>query len=319
VAVTPLTGAPSDGRHRRRWTELAIALVLAVASVSCSGDPSDTATAPATSAPVSAGAEAPVATTLPDITEVPAPEPVDDEAFGWFVHPAPSGGQLLFGVLRSSAPLPHPAVLLVHASAGLTVDSVTFGEALAARGLDVVIGCWFASDPPPDLAPQVIPCGDAPPFRGVVDAAVPDLDALVEASHDALGADGELAILGTSRGAALAALRATRGAREPVVLVSGPYEGWNLVDDPPRAEVDVVARVARTAAPALIAHGTDDLAVPVSQAEHLETALRAHGTDVEAAYYAAGHNLFGDPAVADDLVPRLHRFLCTRLTCAPAT
>jgi dienelactone hydrolase len=296
-----------------------LGVAIAVSVAACSSDDSaGRAAQPNRSVPSSTSTPV-TTTTAPDISAVPTPANVDDQSFAWYVHPAPAGGNLLFGVLRSSAPMPHPVMLLVHASAGLTVDSVMFAEQLAAQGFDVVIGCWFASDPPPDLAPLVIPCGDAPAFHGVVDDAVPALDALVEATHDALGADREVAILGTSRGAALAALRATSGAGEPVVLLSGPYEGWNGIDDPPRGEVDVVARAAGIAAPVLLVHGTEDLAVPVSQAEHLEAALRDRGADVEAVYYPAGHNLLGEPGVGDDVVARLREFVCARSTCAPAT
>jgi dienelactone hydrolase len=312
----------SKGADRRRRQRVGAALVAGVAlaglAAGCDGGSADPSAGRDTPPTASTTPAPPPTTNAPDITPVPRPDNVDDEAFAWFVHPAPSGGALLFGVLRSSAPMPHPVVLLVHASAGLTVDSVAFGEELAALGFDVVIGCWFASDPTPDLAPQVIPCGDAPPFRGVVDAAVPDLASLVEASRDALGSDREVAILGTSRGAALAALRATGGAREPIVLLSGPYEGWNLLDDPPRAEVNVVERAGGVVAPVLIAHGVEDLAVPVSQAEHFEAVLRGQGADVDAVYYPTGHNLLGAPAVGDDLVDRIRTFLCARLTCSPA-
>ena len=48
---------------------------------------------------------------------------------------------------------------------------------------------------------------------------------LVEAAHHALGPDRDLAILGTSRGAAISALRGTGGTTEPLVLLSGLYEG----------------------------------------------------------------------------------------------
>jgi dienelactone hydrolase len=256
-------------------------------------------------------------TAVPDIVEVPRPENVGDERFVWFTHPASGGHSVLMGVLRSAAPLPHPAMLVVHSSVGLAVDNIRFAEELAARGFDVVIGCWFAPHITPDIEGQVIPCTDAPPYQGVVDAAVPDLDALVEAARHALGPDRDLAILGASRGAGIAALRATTGAPEPLVLVSGLYEGWNAIGSPPGNEANVVERAAGVRAPIVMFHGIADGAVPVVQAEHLEAALRAAGVEVDAAYYeGAGHNLLGIPDVHTDVLERFDAFLCARFTCA---
>lgn len=72
---------------------------------------------------------------------------------------------------------------------------------------------------------MTIPCVDGPPFKSVVDAAVLDLDSLAEAAHDALAVFEPLVVVGFSRGAGIAALRASWARAEPVVLVSGMYEG----------------------------------------------------------------------------------------------
>ena len=174
------------------------------------------------------------------------------------------------------------------------------------------MGCWFASIDVSDPLNIAIPCADAPAFKGVVDAAVPDLDSLVEATHHALGASTPLVIVGFSRGGGITALRASEGQPEPVVLVSGLFEGWNGIgSDVPGGEVNVVERVDGWRAPTLILHGTADAAVPVVQAQHLEAALRAHGVDVAAHYYeGAGHNLDGDPAVGTDLEDQITQFVC---------
>ena len=152
---------------------------------------------------------------------------------------------------------------------------------------------------------------------GVVDAAVPDLDALVDAAYDVLGASTPLAIVGFSRGAGIAALRASEGRREPVILVSGKYEGWSTLGAVPGGEVNVLERIAGWKPPALVLHGTADGAIPVSQAHNFETALLAAGATVESHYYeGSGHNLAGDLAVHADLQGRITTFLCDRLACA---
>ncbi len=300
-----------------------VALVaLAAVATACGGEgsgprsavPSSPTTPPASTVPPAT----PPVTTAPDIGEVPRPASVADTTFRWYVHPAGNAVQVLLGVRRQAGPGAHPGILLVPASGGLNTDYVAFADRFAARGFDVAVGCWFASVDVSDPQSIVIPCTDAPAFKGVVDAAVPDLDSLVEAAHHALGTSTPLALVGFSRGGGIAALRASRGQPELVVLVSGLFEGWNGIgSNVPGGEVNVVERVDGWRAPTLLLHGTNDAAVPVVQAQHLEAALRAHGVDVAAHYYeGAGHNLDGDPAVGADLDARITQFLCARLACA---
>lgn len=288
----------------RRWRN-AVCLAIVVTATACST--SDRTTS----------APEPTTTSVPDITPVPPPEHAGDAGFQWFVHPAANGAHVLLGVYRRPGAEPRPGVLLVHASAGLNTDYLTFARQLGDAGFDVVVGCWFATVEQTSDQGITIPCTDAPPYKGVVDDAVPDLDALVEGAHDALGSSTPLAIMGFSRGAGIAALRATTGRPEPVVLVSGMFEGWNGIGSTvPGGEVDVVERVDGWHAPTLILHGTGDGAVPVSQAQNLERALRDRGVDVDAHYFeGAGHNLSGDPR-APDFDARIVEFLCARLGCA---
>ena len=222
---------------------------------------------------------------------------------------------MLLGVRRQAGSGAHPGILLVPASGGLNTDYVDFADTLVARGFDVAVGCWFATVDVPDPEHLSIPCVDAPAFKGVVDTAVPDLDSLVEAAHHALGSSTPLALVGFSRGGGIVALRAAGGAPEPVVLVSGLVEGWNGIGSVvPGGEVNVVERVDAWQAPTLILHGTDDGAVPVVQAEHLEAALQARGIQTTAHYYeGAGHNLAGDPAVVTDLDNRIAAFVCAAI------
>lgn len=253
----------------------------------------------------------------PDIAEVPRPATVTDEAFQWFARSPGSPNPVLLAIQRSAAPRPHPAVLLADASGGLNPDYLTFADELVARGFDVAVGCLFTIAAGADPQLPTIPCPDSPPPLGVVDASVPDLDALVAAAYEALGSSTPLAVMGFSRGGGISALRASAGRREPVVLVSGKYEGYGNLDTEPTGEVNILERVAGWRVPALILHGTADGAIPVSQAHDFEAALIAVGASVEAHYYeGAGHNLSGEPEVHDDLLARVAQFLCAHLGCA---
>jgi alpha-beta hydrolase superfamily lysophospholipase len=311
-----MPGRSTPRRWRVRLVGIVVALALAAGACTGGTEHAIDRSAAATTRPPPTTV-APTTTTAPaDITGTPSPGNVDHSGFEWYTHPSSNGAHELIGVRRQPTPGPHPAVLLVHSSAGLNVDYVTFADELAERGFDVAVGCWFASVDVTDPENVTIPCADAPPFKGVVDAAVPDLDSLVEAAHHALGASEPLTLVGFSRGAGIAALRASAGRPEPVVLVAGMYEGWNgLGSTVPGGEVDVVQRVDGWSAPALILHGALDRAVPISQAHHLEEALRARGVDVEGRYYAdGGHNLGADPA-AVDLRDRIAQFVCAHAGC----
>ena len=247
---------------------------------------------PATSAP--APTTTPTATSPPDISEVPRPVNVTDEAFQWFARSPGNPNPVLLAVRRSAAPRPHPTVLLADASGGLNPDYLVFADELVARGFDVAVGCLFTIAAGADPQLPTIPCPDSPSPMGVVDASVPDLDSVVDAAHDVLGSSTPLAVMGFSRSAGIAALRASEGRPEPVVLVSGKYEGYSNLSNEP-GEVNIVERgVAGWRVPALMLHGTADAAIPVSQAHDFEAALLAAGASVEAHYYeGAGHNLSG--------------------------
>ena len=260
---------------------------------------------------------APATTVPPDFGPVPRPVNATDDAFQWFVRRTGSPNPVLLAVRRNPTPGPHPAVLVIDASGGVNPDYLTFAEELGDRGFDVVVGCLFAVDPASDPQIPLIPCADAPSIMGVVETAVPDLDSVVDAVYDVLGVSTPLAVVGFSRGAGIAALRAAEGRLEPVVLVSGKYEGWSTLGPVPGGEVNVVERVSGWRPPALVLHGTADAAIPVAQAHDFEAALRAAGASVEAHYYdGAGHNLAGEPAVHADLEDRITQFVCARFACA---
>jgi dienelactone hydrolase len=255
---------------------------------------------------------------LADIEPAPRPPNVADTRAEWFFHPAPGGTHVLLGVVRSTLPGPRPAVVLVPGADGFNADYVALAEELATRGFDVGFGCWWANYPLPEDTPTSlrIICAGAPTFKGpVVDAAVPDLDSLVEGVSHALGGPTQIAVLGFSLGGGVAALRASAGRPEPVISVAGLLEP--VLFDQPTGGVNVVERVDGIHAPVLLLHGVDDNAVSVLQSQDLEAALRARGADVEAHYYEGqDHGLVQVPWVRADILDRTAAFLCARFTCA---
>jgi len=254
----------------------------------------------------------------PGITDAAAPANAPDAAFTWHAAVMPGGASTVVGVVRApdGTGRDHPAILLVTGTEGFNTDYLQFARELSARGFDVAVGCWFRTEGPTGAGTMGIACPQAPAFKGVSDAAVADLDALVKGARRALGDPISLSLVGFSRGGGIAMLRASGGDPGPVVSISGMLEGttaWgNLAD-----EVNVVNRASGVRAPVLLLHGQDDDLVPVTQAEHMADALRAAGVDVQTHWYpTGGHGLAQVPAIRADLVQRIAEWLPT--TVSPA-
>jgi dienelactone hydrolase len=253
----------------------------------------------------------------PRLTPVAAPRNVHDDRVHWYEYPAGARTRVSFGVVRGTGRGPRPAVVVLPGGDGFSTDHVAFAEGLARRGFDVGFGCWWANVPVPANGPTdgYIACPDGPRFKGVADGAVADVDALVAGVRRALHGPAELALLGFSRGAGIAVLRASQGRTEPVVAVSGMFEGASNLGVFP-GEVDVVTRAASIRAPVLVLHATGDDVVPVGQARDFEAALRASGTSVEATYYdVTTHGIEHVPWVRDDIIERTAVFLCVQFHC----
>jgi len=259
-----------------------------------------------------------VTAATPEITGAAAPANAPDTAFTWFTAVMPDGASTVVGVVRApeGTGRDHPAILLVTGTEGFNTDYLQFARELAAKGFDVAVGCWFRTEGPTGAGTMGIACPQAPAFKGVSDAAVTDLDALVTGARRALGDPISLSLVGFSRGGGIAMLRASGGASGPVVSISGMLEGttaWGNVAD----EVNVVDRASGVRAPVLLLHGEDDDLVPVTQAEHMADALRAAGVDVQTHWYSTGgHGLAQVPAIRADLVQRIADWLPT--TVSPA-
>jgi dienelactone hydrolase len=290
----------------RRLTVALVALIAIAVGVAAKQPRTTTTTTTSTT----------TTTTAPRVGGVAQPDGVTEEGYRWYSYPNGAAPRVLLAVKRSAAPAPHPAVLLADTSGGFNRDYLVFADELVARGLDVAVGCLYVATSANDPESRRVPCAEAVAFDGVIDSMVTQLDGLVDATYGALGRSTHLALMGFSRGASVISARASAWRPEPVVLASGRYEGWIRDAAEPAVRTNVGERVAAWRAPALILHGTSDAAVPVSQSQVLETALRAEGVDVESVYYeGAGHNLPGEQAVHDDFVNRVVGFVCARLGC----
>lgn len=254
----------------------------------------------------------------PHLDDAAAPTNLPATDFTWHSVPMPGGASSVVGVVRASggAGRNRPAILLVTGTEGLNTDYPQFARELAAQGYDVAVGCWFRTEGATGAGDAGIACPQAPAFKGVSDAAVDDLDALVAGARRALGDPASIALVGFSRGGGIAMLRAADGALDPVVSISGMVEGttaWGNLPD----EVNVVERASGVHAPVLLLHGEDDLLVPITQAEHLADALRAAGADTQTHWYPnGGHGLAQVPAIRADMVRRIVEWLPT--TVSPA-
>ena len=254
----------------------------------------------------------------PHLNDAPAPTNVPATDFTWHSVPMPGGASSIVGVVRApdDAGRDRPAILLVTGTEGLNTDYPQFARELAVQGYDVAVGCWFRTEGATGAGNAGVACPQAPSFKGVSDAAVEDLDALVGGARRALGDPASLALVGFSRGGGIAMLRAADGALDPVVSISGMVEGttaWGNLPD----EVNIVERAAGVRAPVLLLHGEDDPLVPVTQAEHLADALRAAGADVQTHWYPnGGHGLAQVPAIRADMVRRITDWLAE--TVSPA-
>jgi len=242
-------------------------------------------------------------------------------AIEWFAFPAPNGREVRLALLRAQGDGPHPALLILPGSDGLTDTYVKLARDFAAQGFDVATGCWFGL-PKTNSLVSPTDCANAPDFTGVSEASVGAVQALVDATLKATGAaPDQLGILGYSRGGGAALLRSARtGAEEPIVdlagMVTGQVQGFGT---PPPNEVNIIPSATSISAPTLMLHGTSDSIVVPTQTTTLASAMRSAKRDVTVHWYTTecdggcNHNLLAYTQSRSDIVERasawLHRHL----------
>jgi len=253
--------------RRRRARGAAVVAVLGVGLLAAACVP---VTPPAPEPPAPVAAPTAFEAIGPPTGATPAPDGTSE----WYWAPAPGGHAVTLGVYRPATPL----VLILNGADGFRRIYEDLAARIAAAGHVAVVGCWYEK-PAAEQAGDAVACVHGPTFQGARAASVADLDALVAATLGVSGIDpARLVVLGHSYGAAVALLRASGGATEPVAGTSGLYAG----DPPPAApplptDVFAVDVASTIAVPVLIVHGEGDAIVPVGQADALVAALTAAG------------------------------------------
>jgi|GEM_PF-2987303 len=243
-------------------------------------------------------------------------------AVEWFASPAPNGREVRLALLRAQGDGPHPALLILPGSDGLTDAYIKLARDFAAQGFDVAAGCWFGLPNTTSLVAR-IDCDNAPDFTGVSEASVGAVQALVDATLEATGvAPDQLGILGYSRGGGAALLRSARtGAEEPIVdlagMVTGQVQGFGT---PLPTDVNIIPSATSISAPTLMLHGTSDGIVVPTQTTTLASAMRSAKRDVTVHWYTTecdggcNHDLLAHTRSRNDVIERASAWLHRQLS-----
>lgn len=210
--------------------------------------------------------------------------------YEWHQIPAATPERTLtFGLRTAANPATARTVVLIPGSDGLAIGHFTLADALVERGVNVVVACWFQPDSDHYFEGYMFDCRNGPRFTGMSSAAVADLDAIVTGARHLPGIDPRgIAVLGHSRGAGIAALRASRLHRgEPLILVSGlltdPIPWWDLPGDeylgPDDPAID---------SPVMVVWAADDVLVTPRNSTDMLASLSANGSAPAALRYDTG-------------------------------
>ena len=283
---------------RRRVASIAGVIALAIVAASCAA------------VPVTA------------FTRTGNPVGTSESSIEWFAAPAPNGREVRLALLRAAGDGPHPALLILPGSDGLTDTYLNLARDFAAQGFDVAAGCWFGL-PSTDNSINRTDCSNAPDFTGVSEEAVGAVQALVDATLQATGAAPDrLGILGYSRGGGAALLRSARtGAEEPIVnlagMVTGQVQGFGT---PLPTDVNVIPSASLISAPTLVLHGTSDAIITPTQTTALANAMRSANRDVTVHWYttecdgSCNHDLLAHTQSRNDVVERASEWLLRHIS-----
>ena len=191
----------------------------------------------------------------------------------------------------------HPAVLLLHGSAGLPKQDADvyryIAGVLAQKGYVALLVHYFDSTGTERIAPKDI---DEKLFRvwmGVVQGAVQHAAGLPEVDRERVG------LVGFSLGACLALAVAGQEGGPPVAAV---VDLFGCLPE------ELAANAARLP-PTLVLHGGADQVVGVEKALALEGLLKKHGRAFEVKIYDKQEHLFGAQMVSLDALDAQRRAL----------
>jgi carboxymethylenebutenolidase len=246
----------------------------------------------------------------PVISSTAAPPGTEVLAVEWVKITRPGVDVMLAAVARPQGAGPFPVVLLLHGSHGFAEQYVRLARDLSEAGFLAVAACWFQGGGGAGARfVTSIPCSDGPARP---DATSPEAMRIVQALLQAVStlpdarAD-RVALFGHSRGGGATLNYVLQGRAVQAAIVNSAGYPKQFAQLSPRLQT-----------PILMLHGTADSPADggspltnVQMARDFESALRAAGKPVEAAYYdGSGHNaIFTDPGQYRDEVQRMRAFL----------
>jgi carboxymethylenebutenolidase len=181
---------------------------------------------------------------------------------------------------RPNGPGPYPAVLVLHASSGLTDRDTTYAVRLAGLGYVALVPAFMEAYGLTEASRRETFTVDA---QAVYDDLVAALDTL---AHDTAVSAGKFGAVGFSNGGYFAAWLAATGKVKASVAYYGAYTGAGS----DRSLARFRSAFEAGSAPLLILHGKADGTVPVEFAEKIAAIARGAGSPVEIQLYdGVGH------------------------------
>jgi dienelactone hydrolase len=221
----------------------------------------------------------------------------------WIEVPEPGGDRLRAAVAWPEGVGPAPILIVLHGTEGFRDEDALLAESFARGGFLTVAGCWFGGDE----------CPRGPAFRGVTPDATRHIRTLIGAAAGLARARADrVALFGHSRGGMLALLAASTGLEVQAVVVSSAQfvTGYTAHRSPRPVDVTPLSLLPGLRAPVLMLHAVGDPTSDVRDALAYEHAAHDAGKPLEAYYYDVGvHRLAFEPAVRDDVIRRVVRFL----------
>lgn len=202
---------------------------------------------------------------------------------------------------------PHPGILLLHTSGGLSQEDIDFGQRLAQQGYVVLVPAFLE-------AYGITARTRYSAFTTDAEAIFADFGAALDMlRQNPQVAGSKLGALGFSNGGYFAMWLAATGKVQAGVSYYGALSGAGT----DKALDRFRAVFNRKSSPVLILHGMADQTVPVAAAQRLGDIVAAAGSSYEIHLYdGAGHRFDREPGLestAEDAWQRTLAFLASNL------